>query len=346
MKKICIYLSIFYVFAFITTNTAGLFAKEPVKIIFDTDMGNDVDDALALAVAHSLQSRGEIQILAVTTTKDNPYAAPMCDVINTFYGRGNIPIGVVKNGVTKEDGKYNRQVVELKAPFEKLVFHRSSKNAEDYPEAVSLLRQILAEQDDQSVVIVQIGFFTNLCRLLDTQGDEYSPLNGKDLVIKKVKYASIMAGAFVPRLAKHREYNVVCDLPSARKMIEHWPTEIIFSGFEIGEEITYPPVSVQEDFEYVPVHPLKEAYRFYRGIENWQPTFDLNSVLYVARPNRGYFNLSEPCRVNFNEQGETIFEFEPNGKHRFQIVNETQKAVIREALTQLSSQPPQYLVNQ
>ena len=34
-------------------------AAEPVRLIFDTDIGNDVDDALALAVIHALQSRGE-----------------------------------------------------------------------------------------------------------------------------------------------------------------------------------------------------------------------------------------------------------------------------------------------
>ncbi|MGE0610267.1 MAG: nucleoside hydrolase, partial [Pirellulales bacterium] len=35
--------------------------REPVRLIFDTDMGNDIDDALALGVIHALQSRGECQ---------------------------------------------------------------------------------------------------------------------------------------------------------------------------------------------------------------------------------------------------------------------------------------------
>ncbi len=99
-----------------------------------------------------------------------------------------------------------------------------------------------------------------------------------ELVRKKVKYVSCMAGAFVPRLAGHREYNVINDIPAAQKMIEKWPTEIVFSGFEIGETVMYPSVSVQKDFEYVPAHPIKEAYRFYRGIENEQPTFDMRRL--------------------------------------------------------------------
>ena len=43
-------------------------AAEPVRIIFDTDMGNDIDDALALAVLHAFESRGEAKLLAVTLT--------------------------------------------------------------------------------------------------------------------------------------------------------------------------------------------------------------------------------------------------------------------------------------
>ena len=48
----------------------------PVKLIFDSDMGNDIDDALALGVIHALQSRGECELLAVTLSKDNDFAAP------------------------------------------------------------------------------------------------------------------------------------------------------------------------------------------------------------------------------------------------------------------------------
>ena len=63
-------------------------ADEPlsrrVKLIFDTDMGNDIDDALALGVIHALQSRGECELLAVTLSKDNDFAAPFCDLVNTF----------------------------------------------------------------------------------------------------------------------------------------------------------------------------------------------------------------------------------------------------------------------
>ena len=53
----------------------GLAQAEPVKLIFDTDMGNDVDDLMALCMIHQLQKRGTVELLAVTVTKDHPQAA-------------------------------------------------------------------------------------------------------------------------------------------------------------------------------------------------------------------------------------------------------------------------------
>ena len=57
----------FCIFFLITFS--ALVKAEPIKLIFDTDMGNDVDDALALAMLHSLESRGESELLAITLTR-------------------------------------------------------------------------------------------------------------------------------------------------------------------------------------------------------------------------------------------------------------------------------------
>ena len=316
-------------------------AKEPVPIIFDTDLGNDVDDTLALALAHSLQCRGEIKILAVTSTKDNPYVAPMISILNQFYGRSDIPIGIASNGVTPDDGKYNRAVVEMTRDDGQLCFPKNVDAGTKLPNAVTLIRKILASANDESVVIVQVGFFSNLAKLLDTSGDEYSPLSGKELIQKKVRYASIMAGSFTEQY--HRtdaEYNVGNDLPAAKKVIAELPTKIVFSGFEVGMAIPYPTISIHRDYEYVRYHPVKEAYHLYVGLDNNRPTWDLNSVFYAARPDRGYYTLSEPGTVTMTETGVTNFKPDPNGKHYYQIVNEKQSIAIQEALIMLTSEPP------
>ncbi|MDR0611137.1 MAG: hypothetical protein LBG58_13590 [Planctomycetaceae bacterium] len=138
-----------------------------------------------------------------------------------------------------------------------------------------------------------------------------------------------------------REFNVIQDIPNAQKMIDNWPTEMIFSGVEIGNQIQYPPKSMQDDFSYVKYHPVKDAYHFYRGLDKSQPTYDLTSVLYAVRPDRGYFDLSPKGIVKVLDNGTTTFELSENGKHRFLHVNPVQIAMVCEALVQLTSEPPQ-----
>ena len=314
-------------------------AAEPTRLIFDTDMGNDVDDALALGVIHSLQTRGECELLAVTLTKDNDLAAPFIDMVNTFYGRGDIPIGVVRSGITPDAGKFLPLAAQKDG--DKFRYPRDLMSGKDAPVAVGLLRQILAAQPDSSVILVQVGFSTNFVQLLDSVADDQSPLSGQDLITKKVKLLSIMAGAFTPiNGERHLEYNVVKDIPAAKKLATEWPTQVVYSGFEIGIAIPYPATSIERDYNYVAHHPLAESYRLYDPPPHNRPTWDLTSVLYAVYPDRGYFNISPPGTVVVEDDGFTTFKPAENGKHRYLIVDREQIVRTTEALVQLSSQPP------
>jgi len=311
----------------------------PVRLIFDTDIGNDVDDAMALCMIHALASRGECQPLAVTITKDNPYAAPIVDLLNTFFGRPEIPIGMVRGGVTPQDGKYLRQVVTAEDNGQPRYPYKLRSSSEA-PEAVGLLRKILAGQPDGSVVLAQVGFSTNLARLLDSPADDTCPLAGRELVQRKVRLLSAMAGAFGDPMKGRKEYNIVTDVEAARKLFAEWPTPIVASGWEIGNAIKHTARSMQEDYRYAARHPLVEAYDYYRGLHNDQPTYDLTSVLYAVRPERGYFDLSPPGRIAVEGDGTTSFREEAGGPHRYLIVDPIQIARVREAQEWLCSQPP------
>jgi len=318
--------------------------REPVRLIFDTDLGDDIDDAMALATIHALQSRGECRLLAVTITKDNPLSGPAADAINTFYGRPEIPIGVVRDGMRPQESRFTGAIVNSKNGDRDRYPHRLKKNA-DAPEATGLIRKILTEQPDHSVAFVQVGYSTNLARLLDSKPDEHSPLTGKELVAQKGKLLSIMAGNFGP--AKNKpEWNIVQDVPSAKKVLADWPTPVILSGYEIGREIRYPFQSVEQDFDYVKYHPVKEAYLAWEKKPHDRPTWDLTSVLYAVRPDHGYFGLSDPGTASVDERDVTQFVTDPKGLHRFITVTDEQIIRVREALVQLTSQPPDALPEQ
>ena len=311
-------------------------AADPIPIIFDTDIGNDVDDVLALGIIHALQSRGVCDLVAVTVTKDHELAGPFVDAVNTFYGRPKIPIGVVRNGATRDEGKFLGMVRDGS------LYPHTLKKSSDAPDATALLRRVLAAQPDGSVVIIQVGFATNLARLLDSPADAISPLTGKELASKKVKLVSAMFGAFKPDggVSGHREYNVVEDLPAAKKFVAEWPSPIVFSGFEVGQAVTFPATSIEKDFNYVKNHPLAEAYRRYSPPPHERPRWDLTSVLYAAYPDRGYFGLSGPGRVTVGDDGITRFTAAATGQHRFLTLSKERATRCREAFAHLASQPP------
>lgn len=199
----------------------------PVKIIFDSDMGPDYDDVGALTMLHAFADSGKAEILATMASNKYTLVAPCLEVINTYYGRPSIPVGSPKtHGVNIGCNQHWADSLVAKFP------HRldSTSKAQD---AVLLYRKILANQPDTSVVIVTVGFLTNLNDLLLSKADTISSLNGNDLIIKKVKRLVAMAGKF----PEGWEFNVKEDSTSSKYVFEHWPTRIILSGFEIGEKI-------------------------------------------------------------------------------------------------------------
>jgi inosine-uridine nucleoside N-ribohydrolase len=311
--------------------TNSTFAAEPVRLILDTDMGNDCDDALALAMIHALQNRGEVRLLAVTITKDNHQAATYVDLVDTFYGRPEIPIGVVRNGKTPADAPMLKVPVERRDAHGNFVYPRRLKDGSEAPEAVQLLTRVLNEQPDGSVTIAQIGFSTNLARLVSTEA-------GRKLAARKVKALYLMAGNFQK---PQPEYNVFTDAPAFEDLMKNWPGPIIFSGFEIGLVITFPMESIERDFAWTTDHPVIEAYKVYVGKPEDHPNWDSTAVLEAIRPDRGYFDLSQSGNVVLGEKNSTRFSPDVNGKCRFLILKPGQVGRIRELIADLVSEPPQ-----
>ena len=311
----------------------------PVPVILDTDMGNDIDDALALALLHSLQSRGECRLAAVTITKDNPWSAPYVDLVNAFYGRAYIPVGVVKGShITPQDSNMTKLPSERKRPDGTLVYPHRLASGSEAPDAVELLRRVLAAEKDGSITIVQIGFSTNLANLLASRPDALSPLGGRALAARKVKSLVLMGGNFARR---EPEFNIKMDIPSARKLFSDWPTPIVASGYEIGEAILFPATSIANDFSYLPDHPVAEAYRLFQKFPYDRPSWDVTAALYAVRPGQGYFSLSPTGVIGVDAKGDTNFVPQVDGRHRYLVVNAQQRAKALDAMILLSSQPPE-----
>jgi inosine-uridine nucleoside N-ribohydrolase len=336
-------------------------------------MWSDIDDALALAMIHALQDRSEMKLLAVTISTRFAACASYVDLINTWYGRADVPIGMVANGITLESirsklpsgflpvTRYTEHLAELTTDEGGLVYPRRWSGEGSLPDATRLLRQTLAAQSDRSVVILEVGYHTNLAQLLASSGDAHSSLGGRELVAKKVRQLVVMAGSFrsddpqdasrIEAFPKQDpEFNLVVDIPAAQTVFAEWPTPIVVSGLEIGLAMRFPPESVLNDFGYAPDHPIAHTYRLFADERRMRqpstpwphshPTFDLTVVLYAARPDRGYFSLSSPGRIDVLADGSTHYEPVADGNHQYLILNDEQKSRTLEAMVMLTSQPP------
>ncbi len=242
---------------FMVATGAALAAAAAVpKVVFDTDMVEDYDDVGALATLHALADEGRCEILAMAScTRDNQSVAAV-EIVNAYYGRPDIPVGCAKNlGVVGVPGgdptrRWHQKYTRLAREYADWVKH---PNSNDAPDANEVYRKALASAPDKSVVFCSVGFLTNIRRLLETPGDQYSPLPGRDLVAKKVKTWHVMAG----QEAKGRTYNVLHDAESAKIAFAKWPTYVVVTPCELGNDIYSGRTVAERSYGYRnPVHDI------------------------------------------------------------------------------------------
>ena len=242
--------------------TEGAEKTHPKRVIFETDMSTDVDDVGALAVLHALADSGEAEILAISFNEVHPSAADAICAINTWYNRGNIPIGIYKSDLADPD---ESSYLDTIANFP------HNLPTTPTPSSLELYLQVLDEQPDSSVTIISVGFLNNLHDLLKAD---------PDLITQKVTELVVMA------LLVDDPYNTVRHdlIDKSEYVIRNWPTPLVISHY--GESVQTGARLAETPAE----NPVREAYyqRFngqYKGRSSW----DQLAVLYGVRGASDYF---------------------------------------------------------
>jgi pyrimidine-specific ribonucleoside hydrolase len=280
-----------------------------VKIIFDTDLGPDYDDVGALALLHAMADSGKAEILATVASNKHELVAPCIDVINTYFGRANLAIGAPKTkGVNMTATQHWPDSIVSNYPHKVM-------STNDVQDAVTVYRKTLAMQPDSSVTVVTVGFLTNLSNLLKSQADNFSPLNGIELVSKKVKRLVSMAGAF----PKGKEFNIYMDSVSSEYVFNEWPGEIIFTGFEIGSKIF---TGLKLAYSDIKNSPVKDVFRISIPLSgedrNGRMSWDETAVLIAVYGTKGFFETKKG-NIVINPDGSNGWENNPSGNHLYVI---------------------------
>lgn len=299
-----------------------------VHLIIDTDIFSDTDDAGALAIANAAQDNGKVKLLGVMVDTPSKWGAPAVDAINTYYGHGNIPIGTLK---PNDDSTFSKNYAQYLAQH----YPNSLKSGSRAPGAVSLYRKILAHQPDHSVTIAAIGLETNLANLLNSPPDRYSRLDGFDLVAAKVKLLSVMGGQY----PSGREFNFLSNPPATQRVVNDWPTRMVFDGFEVGATV----YTGSELFaQTTAVDPVYKAYEIYVGYGNNRSSWDPSNVFYAIYGTDQLFTLAGDTGSNHvNADGSNAYLTSPDKDQNY-LVKATADSTIARALSDLMVQPPRH----
>ncbi len=347
MKKIkkgisCIlpftFLVVFNLMNLTANDTVDLFSKnvpsEPgqkpqqkVKVIFDTDISGDWDDVGATATLLALSNNGEAEILAMGVSAGG-YAAkwsPLClDAINTYYGQPDIPIGVVKRDIGNTYSSYAREIAEN---------WPRDLTTEDVWDATELYRKILSEQPDTSVVIISVGYLSNISDLLKSKPDKYSDLDGIALVNKKAKKWVLMGGKF-PAGAESNLWSLPADTKFA---VENWPRPVLFSGIQIGSAVRTGQGLARASYK----NPVRRAYEISCGhVGCTHANWDQTAVLAAVRDPLLYWDVESTgyCAI-VDDKGSNEWISTPDKNHSY-LINKGKAKEISQIIDGLMTDVP------
>ena len=273
----------FSCFVLLFCGTAPI-AFAQVKIIFDTDMGSDCDDAGALAVLHVYADRGLAEIIGcIYSSGKVPYGAGIVEAINSYYGRPDIPIGAAHD---EEFGDPVDKMTAEKLAKDTAAFGNTIIHSRDAREMTALNRRLLAQAEDSSVVYLTVGHTKGFHDLLVSKPDNISPLSGHELVRKKVKRWVAMGalGADNPEGDYRKEWNFHFNgsAPYTKYLVENCPVPIIYiaAGSDVltGKSLkAAPPGSI-----------VRTVYRDWlwnveqKTLDDQRPSWDLIAVYYAV----------------------------------------------------------------
>jgi purine nucleosidase len=185
-----------------SSNPAVPEKNSPEKIIIDTDIGDDVDDAFAVALAlHS----PKLQILGISTTfGDTETRAKLLDRLLGETGHTDIPVAVGIPTTTKSSFTQRR-------------YAEAGHFAEaSHPQAIDFILDQIRHYPGE-ITLIAIGPLMNIGALIDKDPETFRKLRRIVLMGGSIerRYGDL---GYAPPRGPEPEWNIVNDIPSAQKL--------------------------------------------------------------------------------------------------------------------------------
>lgn len=278
--------------------------KTKRKIIFGTDWWTDTDDCVALRLLCNAHKRGEITLTGVVIDACMEASAPS---VSAFLDNEGVPLPIgIDHAATDFEGTPIYQYEQVKFP------HTVQSN-DECEDGVRMYRKLLVQNDICD--IVEVGFPQVLADLLESKGDDISPLDGVALVRCHVRKLWIMAGDWSKDGgSEHNFNNNARSRRGGSILCKKWPTPITFLGWEIGHSVI--TGARKQDPEDI----LRRT-MVVRGFENgrcsWDPMTALMAVV-GDEAEAGYKYVVGKAKVD-EETGKNYFSETAGRLHRYVI---------------------------
>lgn len=247
--------------------TSAGFGAEPIPVIFDTDIGTDIDDVYALA---QLLHSPELKLLGVTTVSGDAVArARLAVKLLAVAGRPEVPVFA---GISTTP-QYMAQTDWAKG-FTAPALHESG--------GVEFLRQQINARPGE-ITIIAVGEMTNVAALLASEPG----------IAKKIKSIALMGGAIRRGYASgskpEPEWNIRCNAQAAQSVFSSGVPLLVAPLDSTAELILTPERCVRIFSRGTPLNDALAALDFiWRRTNTWQATqptlFDSLAVALVTSP--------------------------------------------------------------
>jgi hypothetical protein len=201
---------------------------------------------------------------------------------------------------------------------------------------VEIYRRVLVNQPDTSVVVVTVGYLTNIRYLLESGPDDWSPLSGKELVRRKAKRWVVAGGRYPEELDPNPVGNFKPDPEAVIVAVHHWPRAVAFSG--IGRQI----MAGESLAGTAADNPVRRVYERYFEGEPWRErgASDQSAVLYAVHGAEPFWRETHQGYNRVFDDGTNQWRSTPDAEHQMMVTLASEPAAVKAVIEELMSRPP------
>lgn len=267
------------------------YTEPRLKVIIDTDIGDDIDDAFALYLA---LSSPELEIAGITTVYKNTFQrAEIVAGLLRAAGRSDIPVVPGARSPLVNTTVYGKPIVIDEPPYQHLdemkeQFVSDGRNAVQF-----IIDTVMAS--DSPITIITLGALTNVALALRTAPE----------IKNRIEKIVVMGGAFGLNIS---EYNLSCDPEAAQVVMKAGvPTWIT------GLDVTFKCELSEKQVEAIRSSQDPVAILIMKMREFWE-----SHHIYLHDP----LAIAIAYRQDFGKMEKRVIEIETKGEYtRGMVIN-------------------------